>query len=71
MQQQTCITARAHVQVGSPWIDRAHQHRLAEVAQIPDDGHVRLQPDRESCHQPPSYLERAARLASDYERVLR
>lgn len=69
MQQHTCTTADAHVQVGSLWIDRAHHHRLVEVIQIPDDAHVRLRPVRESCHQPASYLEVAARLDSAYDPV--
>ena len=69
MQQQTSTTADARVQIGSLWIDRAHHHRLVEVVHVPDDDHVRLRPIRESSHQPPSYLEDAAHLASDYSRV--
>ena len=71
MQQHTSTTADARVQIGSLWIDRAHHHRLVEVIQIPDEGHVRLRPVRESTQQPPSYLEDAAQLGSDYERVRR
>lgn len=69
MQQQTSTTADARVEIGSLWIDRAHHHRLVEVLHVPDDDHVRLRPIRESSHQPPSYLEDAAHLASDYSRV--
>ena len=69
MQQQTSTTADARVQVGTLLIDRAHHHRLVEVIHLPDDDHVRLRPIRESSHQPPSYLEDAAHLASDYSRV--
>jgi hypothetical protein len=69
MQQDTSITADARVQVGSLWIDPAHRHRLVEVIHIPDEHHVRLRPIRESTQQPPSYLEAAARLESDYERL--
>ena len=69
MQQQTSTTADARVQVGTLLIDRAHHHRLVEVIHLPDDDHVRLRPIRESSHQPPSYLEDAAPLASDYSQV--
>jgi hypothetical protein len=69
MQQHTSTTANARVQIGSLWIDRAHHHRLVEVIHVPDERHVRLRPVRESSHQPPSYLEDAAQLASDYLRV--
>ena len=69
MQQHTSTTADARVQVGSLWIDRAHHHRLVEVIHVPDEDHVRLRPVRESHQQPPSYLEDAAQLGSDYERV--
>ena len=71
MQQHTSTTADARVQIGSLWIDRAHHHRLVEVIHIPDENHVRLRPVRESTQQPPSYLEHAAQLASDYDRVRR
>ena len=69
MQQHTSTTADARVQIGSLWIDRAHHHRLVEVIHIPDDGHVRLRPIRESAQQPPSYLETGAQLDSQYDRV--
>ena len=69
MRHHTSTTADARVQVGSLWIDRAHHHRLVEVIQIPDEDHVRLRPVRDSHQQPPSYLEAAAQLGSDYERV--
>jgi hypothetical protein len=59
------------VEVGSLWIDRAHHHRLVEVIQIPDEHHVRVRPIREACQQPPSYLETATRLDSNYEQVRR
>ena len=70
MQQQTCTTAGAHVQVGSLWIDCAHHHRLVEVIQIADEDHVRLRPVRESHRQPPSYVEDSADLVRDYDRVM-
>jgi hypothetical protein len=69
MQQHTSTTADARVQIGSLWINRADHHRLVEVIQVPDDNHVRLRPIRESSLHPPSYLEDAVHLASDYERV--
>lgn len=69
MQHQTSTTADARVQVGSLWIDRAHHHRLVEVIHVPDDDHVRLRPIRESSLHPPSYLEEAVHLSSQYERV--
>jgi len=69
MQQHTSITAGAHVQVGSLWIDRGRHHRLVEVIHVPDEQHVRLRPIRESCQPQPSYLEDAAQLGSDYARV--
>ena len=59
----------ARVQVWSLWIDRAHHHRLVEVIHIPDEDHVRLRPVRDSHQQPPSYLEAAAQLGTDYEPV--
>jgi hypothetical protein len=39
------------------------------VIQIPDDEHVRLRPVRDAAQQPPSYLETASQLDSNYERV--
>ncbi len=69
MQQQTCTTAGAHVQIGSLWIDCAHHHRLVEVMQIPDEDHVRLRPVRESHRQSPSFLADTAQLNSDFRRV--
>ena len=69
MQQHTSITADARVPLGSLWIDRARHHRLVEVIQVPDENHVRLRPIRESTQQPPSYLETAAQLDSQYDRV--
>ena len=69
MQQQTSSTADARVHVWSLWIDRAHQHRLVEVIQIPDQDHVRLRPVRDSHQQPASYLEATAALGSTYEAV--
>jgi hypothetical protein len=69
MQHDTSTTAHERVQVWSLWIDRAHRHRLVEVIQIPDADHVRLRPVRDSHQQPPSYLEAAAQLCTDYEQV--
>ena len=69
MRHDTSTTTDARVQVWSLWIDLAHQHRLVEVIHIPDDDHVRLRPVRDSRQQPPSYLEAAAQLASNYELV--
>ena len=69
MRQHTSTTADTPVRIGSLWIDRAHHHRLVEVIQIPDEHNVRLRPVRDSRQQPPSYLEAAAQLGSDYERV--
>ena len=69
MQLHTSTTADTRTQVGSLWIDRAHHHRLVEVIQVPDQQHVRLRLVRDSHHQPPSYLETAAQLGVDYERV--
>jgi hypothetical protein len=71
MQQQTSTTAGARVQSGTLLIDRAHHHRLVEVIHVPDEDHVRLRPIRESSLHPPSYLEDAVHLASDYEQVRR
>jgi hypothetical protein len=69
MQENTCTTAHAPVEIWSIWLDRAHHHRLVEVIQIPDKEHVRLRPIRDSAQQPPSYLETASQLDSNYERV--
>jgi hypothetical protein len=69
MQHHTSTTPDAHVQVGSLWIDCAHHHRLVEVIQIPDEHHVRLRPVRDARQHPPSYLELAVQLDSDYEQV--
>ncbi|MGH2883990.1 MAG: hypothetical protein ACRDPA_15060, partial [Solirubrobacteraceae bacterium] len=69
MQHDISTSPDAHVHVWSLWIDRAHHHRLVEVIQIPDHDHVRLRPVRDSHQQPPSYLEAAAQLASNYEPV--
>ena len=69
MRQHTSTTADARVQVGSLWIDRPNHHRLVEVIQIPDEHYVRLRPVRDARQQPPSYLEAAAQLGTNYERV--
>ena len=69
MRNDTSTTADPRVRVWSLWIDRAHQHRLVEVIHIPDEDHVRLRPVRDSRQQPPSYLEAAAQLGRNYERV--
>ena len=69
MRHDAPTTADPRVRVWSLWIDRAHHHRLVEVIQIPDQEHVRLRPVRDSRQQPPSYLEAAAQLGSNYELV--
>jgi hypothetical protein len=69
MQQHTSTITHARVPVWSLWIDRTHHHRLVEVIHIPDEGHVRLRPIRDSAQQPPSYLETAGQLEHNYERV--
>jgi hypothetical protein len=71
MQHHTSTTPRVRVPIGSLWIDRAHHHRLVEVIHIPDELHVRLRPVRDSTQQPASYLETAAQLDNEYERVQR